>query len=718
MSAGITRADGAAKVTGEARYAADWQADGMVHAVLVTSAIPGGRILRADIAAASGTPGVVAVYTHRNAPRLNPVTAGVYPQTVLPLQDELVRYEGEPVAVVVAERLDQAQQAAKLVSIGYEPADFTVEMDTGTVRMPGPEAGFGRPADTSTGDMAAALAAADVVAGGEYRTAARHHSAIEPSATLAEYRDGTLTLHDATQGLFWTRDAVASALGLRPDDVRIVAQYTGGGFGSKGACRPHHLLAAAIARELGRPVRLVLTRAQSFTAHGYHPQTRQTVRLSAKRDGTLTAIRHSSRNPTAVYGADYVEMAAASSRFMYACPAIETSHRLTEIATVLPGPMRAPDDGPGMFALESAMDELAAALEMDPVDLRLRNDTSADPTSGKPFSGRELRACFTEGARRFGWRHTPPRSRRAGDDLIGWGAASAHMETFRFPASARATIDASGRVLIETAAQEIGGGTKTVLPQIAAAALGCPLSSVDLAMGDTTLPAAPVAAGSAQTLSTGSAVHAAARALLVKLASMALGEGRATADGVRLEGAEIIADGSHVRVADLLGRHGLGSLSAEETWAPAAADHAMHVWGAVFAEVRVDAALRLPRVSRITGVYSAGAIINPLTARSQMIGGITWGIGEALLERSVLDPALGRFVSKNLAGYLVPVNADVPDLDVSFVDEFDAAASPIGAKGIGELGATGVSAAIANAVYNATGIRVRDLPITPEALMP
>jgi xanthine dehydrogenase YagR molybdenum-binding subunit len=720
MTAAITRTDGPAKVTGTARYAADWPAGELTHAVLVTAAIPAGRIISIDTGAALAAPGVIAVFTHHNAPRLNQVTAGAYSQTVLPLQDDLVRYEGEPVTVVIAGRLEQAQEAAGLVRVEYALADFTADLDAAAhgARPPKPGAAGGRVMTSSTGDVAAGLAAADAVVDAAYQTAARHHSALEPSATLAEFRDGTLTLHDATQGLFWARDAIASALGLPAGNVRSIAQYIGGGFGSKGFCWPHQIIAAMTARAVERPVRLQLTRAQSFTGHGYHPATRQTVTLGATRDGQLTAIRHTSLNATSAYGPDHVEMAAGSSRSMYACPAIETSHRVAEIATILPTPMRAPDDGPGMFALESAMDELAAGLGLDPVELRLRNDTGTDPTSGKPFSSRELRACYHEGARRFGWQHHPVGSMREGNDLIGWGVASAHMQTFRFPASARVSADSSGRVLVETAAQEIGGGTRTVLPQIAASALGCPVGAVDLRMGDTRLPPAPVAGGSGQTLSTGSAVHAAARELLARLASMALAEGSAPADMASLDGADLVLrNGVRMSLHDLLGKANLTSVSAEGSWIPDGDEYSMHVWGAVFAEVRVDADLRLTRVGRLTGVYSAGRIINPLTAGSQMIGGMVWGIGEALLEQSVIDTILGRFLAKNLAGYLVPVNADVPRLDVAFVDETDLAASLIGGKGIGELGATGVSAAIANAVYNATGIRVRDIPITPEALM-
>lgn len=715
----LPRADGVAKASGTARYTADRTEPGVRHAVLVTAEVPAGRITAMDTAEAEQAPGVVTVLSHRNAPPLHPVTAGMYPHGLLPFQDDRVRYEGEAVAVVVADQLDQAVAAAERVAVRYDrqSAPTTLDDALADAYRPTPLPRWG-PADTSTGDLAAGLAAASTVVEGHYTTASRHHSAMEPAATLARFQDGRLTLYDASQGVFNVRTVVACALGMSAEDVRVLSPFTGGGFGSKGYTWPHEIIAAMTARHLGGAVLLTLTRAQSFTSHGYQPETRQSVTLGATADGRLTALRHTSVSPTSRYG-EYVEMAATCSRTAYACPAITTTHRVAPVATILPTPMRAPHEGPGMFALESAMDELAHELGIDPLELRLRNHADTDPTSGKPFSSKELRACYEAGARRFGWHDRPPapRSLRDGHELVGWGMAGATMNQFRFPAAARVRLAPDGGVLVEAGTQEIGTGTYTVLAQVAAETLGCPAGLVRVRLGDTLLPQTGMTAGSSTTLSVGSAVRAACRNLLARLVALASGE-EETAEAARLvDGALRHAGAVPLPLHELMARHGLAEVTAEGTWSPADDAASLHTFGCVFAEVAVDEDLCVPRVRRVVGAYSAGRIINPLTARSQMTGGITWGIGQALLEQSVTDASLGRFVSKDLAGYLVPVNADVPDLDVVFVDEYDDQASTIGARGIGELGAVGVSAAIANAVFHATGIRPRSLPITPESLL-
>lgn len=713
---GRTRVDGLAKVTGDARYAAEWPAEDLRHAVLVTATVPAGRITRLDAGAAERAPGVVAVLTHANAPRLSPPTAGAYGGR-LPFQDDQVCYEGEPIAVVVAERLEQARAAAALVRAEYavEPAVTDLDAAGDTAYPPTPTPRWG-PADTNVGDVDAGLARAAVVVRQRYTTAARHHAFIETSATHAEWRDGQLTLHDTTQGVFNVRAVLATALGLPFEAVRVTSEYAGGGFGGKGYVWPHQLIAAMTAKALGGAVRIMLTRAQSFTSHGYQPPTRQAVTLAADADGRLLAVRHESLSATATYG-EYPEMAANCSRTMYASASIETRNRVAPVNTILPTPMRAPHEGAGMFGLESAMDELACELGLDPLELRLRNYAETDPTFGRPFTSKELRACYQEGARRFGWPDRPAAvgSMRDGDDLVGWGMASAIGSTFRFPASARIRVDGTGDVVIEAGTQELGTGTYTVLPQIAAEYLGCAPGQITLRLGDTTLPQTGVTAGSSTTLSVGSAVKAAALELTAKLASMV----DSCPTTVSLNGAELVVKNgalSTVPLADLFARHGVAGVSAEGHWAADPLERSMHAFGAVFAEVAVDELLRVPRVRRLVGVYSAGRIINPLTARSQLTGGMMWGVGQALLERSVTDVGLGRFVSKNLTGYLIPTSADVPELDVGFVEEYDEHASTVGARGIGVLGAVGVAAAIANAVHHATGVRVRDLPITVDAL--
>lgn len=569
--------------------------------------------------------------------------------------------------------------------------------------------------------MAAGLAAAHTTVERVYTTAARHHLPMEPSATLAGWHDGELIVYDATQAVFNVREVLAGTLDLPAEKIRVITDFTGGGFGCKGFVWPHEIIAPMVARHIGGTVKLVLTRAQTFAAHGYQPATRQTVALGAGQDGGLTAVRHDSVSATATY-AEYTEMAASGSLTMYASPAIATTHRVAPVSTVLPTPMRAPAEGLGMFALESAMDELAGELGIDPVELRLRNHAEHDPSTGKPFSSKRLRECYALGAELAGWADRPPapRSVRDGDALIGYGMASSTMFSIGQPASARLTVRADGSVLIEAGTQEIGTGVYTIMPQVAAEVLGCSPGQVTLRLGDTTLPPTGGTYGSSTTGSVGSAVHAAARALAAKLASMAFAEGGASAEAVRLDGADVVLRGGpvdRVGLRELLDRSGTDAVSADGEWSPSDSGHTAMTFGAIFAEVAVDELLPIPRVRRLIGVYSAGRIINALTARSQMIGGMTWGIGQALLEQSVPEPHLGRWVAKNLAGYLLPVNADVPDLSVSFVDEYDEHAGALGAKGIGELGAVGVSAAIANAVHHATGTRVRDLPITPEALL-
>jgi len=704
----LERKDGDAKVTGRARYTADTSLPGLTFAAMVSSTIASGRMANIDSEAAAAAPGVLKVLTHQTTPRLAKLSPELPMQAPLPLQSDRIHHEGQPIALVVAETLEQAMYAAGLVRVSYEqePAsvDFREALDKGI-----PLTTYAEP-DTRVGDVDEAFSRAAVRVEHVYRTADRHHNTMEPSATIADWRDGRLTLHDATQWIWGVRMTLAAAFAIAPEAVRVRNAFVGGGFGCKGYVWPHQILAAIAAREVRRPVKLALTRAQTFTAHGYQTGTHQTVGLGAERDGTLMAIRHDSVTPTSMSD-DYMEYAAAGTRALYASPAIATRHRAVRVHRSTPTAMRAPHEGPGMVALEIAMDELAVALEMDPLELRLRNHADVDPTQGKPFSSKKLRECYMQGAERFGWSRRDPRpgSLREGNDLVGWGMATAIMSTFRFPANARITLRPDGEVLIEAGCQEIGTGAYTIMPQIAAETLGVPVDRVRLALGDTTLPETGGTFGSSTTMGVGSAVHDAAMKLRKKLDALAGGEGKAKAKDY----------------AELLAQNRVSGLSADGHWSPGTEasplgevkQWSMASFGAVFAEVRVDADLRIPRLTRCVGVYSAGRIVNPMTARSQIIGGIAWGVGQALLEASEMDRTLGRYLSKNLAGYLLPVNADVPAVDVSFVDEFDPHASTIGARGIGELGAVGVGPAIANAVWHATGIRVRDLPIRPEVLL-
>jgi xanthine dehydrogenase YagR molybdenum-binding subunit len=690
----MQRPDGPAKVTGAARYSADHCRDGMLHAVLVSARVPRGRVAELNCAAARAVGGVAAVLTAADLPRLTPPPVPPLAHSVIPMQDDRVHYEGQPIALVAASTREQAQHAASLVRARYAQTQPAVGFGSAEAVRPDGPYNLADP-DLAVGDVAAGMAAADVTVRQTYRTADRHHSPIEPSATLAWWDGDQLSLQDSAQGIFVVQAALAAAFGLPADHVHVSCPFVGGGFGCKGFVHPHQLLTAAAARVLGRPVQLVLTRGQMFTGCGHQPATRQSVALGAASDGRLTAVEHDSVN-AAARADDYAEYGTIGTRWLYATPALRVSTRVERLDRAQPNPMRAPHEGPGMFGVESAMDELAHELGIDPVELRLRNEPEADPVTGQPFSSRPLRACLLEGARRFGWaERTPqPRSMTQGRDLIGWGVAVATMDTFRFPSSARVRAHADGRVIIEAGTQEIGTGLPAMMALIAAKALGVAPEAVHIRHGDTGLPETGMTAGSSATMGVGSAVHAAASELNGKLAAL-----------------RSAAPGQQPSPAALLEAAGLDSLEAEGRWEPAGSSLSMHTYGAVFAEVRVDPDLGLVRLNRCTGVYGAGRIINPLAARSQMIGGITWGLGQALLEHSVFEPNLGRFLSKNLAGYIIPGNADIGEIDVHFVDDYDEHASPIGAKGIGELGAVGVSAAIANAVFHATGIRVRDLPI-------
>ncbi|MDQ6774073.1 MAG: xanthine dehydrogenase family protein molybdopterin-binding subunit [Candidatus Dormibacteraeota bacterium] len=695
----LSRAEGPAKVTGRAVYTADTHIPGVAYGVLIMSRIPSGHVTGIDSQAALASPGVLAVITPANAPRLKrPQLAAQF----LPLQDDVVRHEGQPVALLVAESLEDARHAARLVEVSYERTpprlDFRAHLDEAVTAQ------TFLPADFSVGDVEAGLAVADAVVDQTYRTADRHHNPMETSVTIAEWRGGDLTIHDSTQWVWGVRAAVAEAFGLAPERVRVHSDFVGGGFGSKGFIWPHQILAPLAAQVVGRPVRLVLTKADAFTSHGHQPATEQGLTLGARRDGTLLALRHTSSNPTSEADT-FVEYVAAGSPHTYACPAIETRHRVVRLNRSLPTPMRAPWEGMGMVGLEIAMDELAYKLQLDPLELRLRNYAETDPGNGLPFSSKRLRDCYRRGAERFGWqgRQMQAGSMRDRQDLIGWGMASAQMTTFRNPANARVTIDRQGRVLVEAGSQEIGTGVLTIMPQIVADVLGLDPDVVRMRLGDTTLPETGGTFGSSTTMGVGSAVRDAAVNLLADLGELA---------GSRAPDPQ--------QYGELLGAHGLERLSADGSWAPGreVEDVSMHTFGAVFAEVRVDEDLPIVRLARLVGVYSAGRVINPKLARSQMSGAMIWGLGQALLESSEMDPGLGRFLSKNLAGYLVPVSADVPELDASFIeDEYDPHAGALGAKGIGELGAVGVGPAIANAVFHATGVRVRELPIRPEMLM-
>jgi xanthine dehydrogenase YagR molybdenum-binding subunit len=730
----VSRFDGRLKVTGAARYTADIPLGEATHAAIVHSTIANGRTASVDTTAAERAPGVLAVFTHRNMPRMNPTPkpwSHLHPhgQSYLPLQDDQVHYAGQPIALVVAETQEQAAHAGTLIRIDYEaqgPVVFGPQTAKDAVDPPQ----FLWPVASSVGDAEAAIAAAPVRIERAYTTSDRHHNQMEPHATMAVWdADGTLTLYETTQHIFGTKELVSIVLDIPPDRINVVSHFLGGGFGGKAYVWPHTLLAALAAKVLKRPVRLQLTRAQMYAMVGHQPATIQTIALGADRDGKLTGIRHDSISPTPVFD-NYIEYAALVARSLWgASGGISTNHKVVHVNRNTPTPLRSPHEALGHFALESAMDELAYATAVDPVALRLLNDTEIDPHSGRPFSTRAMRKCLTAGAERFGWdKRTPePGSMRDGRYLIGQGMAGAIFTHWRWPAKARVTLKRDGSAVVETGTHDLGTGTYTVMQQVAADTLGLAPDKVTVRLGDTRLPASHASIGSATMANAGASVMLAAKAARDQAIELALtGRNAPFADARRDD--VVASDGTLLLVrknlsityVELLARNGLATLVGEGNYDPveeANGPKAVFSFAAVFAEVRVDPDLGLVRLNRFLGAYDAGRIINPKTARSQAIGGIIWGVGQALLEQSETDPVLGRFLNRNYSGYLVPTNADIPALDVLFVGEFDEEASPLGAKGLGELTAVSVAPAIANAVYHATGKRIRDLPITVEKLL-
>ncbi|HZS83656.1 MAG TPA: xanthine dehydrogenase family protein molybdopterin-binding subunit [Stellaceae bacterium] len=680
----LERLDGHAKVTGTAPYAFEHALRDPLYLYPLEAAIARGRMTAIDTAEAEALAGVVAVMTPRNAPRL----AADDDQELWLLQSEGIHFRGQLVGAVIAQTPEIARHAAALVRIAYEaePHDAALAADRDDLYKP-EQVNPDYAADTDEGDVEAALAAADVAIDATYTTPMEHNNPMEPHTTVAIWEGGVLTLYDSTQGAHSVRTTLAPVFGLAPDKIRIIAPYVGGGFGSKGTAHAHDVLAGLAAQMVpGRPVKFALTRQQMFWLAGYRTPTIQRIRLGAGRDGRLTAIVHEVIEQTARFK-EFAEQTATSTRIMYASPNRRTSHRLAKLDVPVPSWMRAPGETPGMFAGEVAMDELAVACGLDPIALRIRNDPAADPQSGKPWSGRKLVECLREGARRFGWdRRAPnPAARREDGWLVGMGVASSTYPAYALPGS-RATIryGEDQRYVVRIGAADIGTGTWTALTQIAADALGCPIEAVRLEIGDSALPHASVEGGSSGINCWGSAIVAAARAF------------RGQHGAAPVPGAEI---------------------GAEMPEDPEAQRFAMHSFGAQFAEVRVNADTGEIRVPRMLGVFSAGRIINPRTARSQFIGGMTMGLSMALHEESVLDPRFGHVVNHDLASYHIAAHADIGDIDAVWLDEVDPHSNPMGSRGIGEIGIVGAAAAIANAAWHATGIRIRDLPITPDKLL-
>jgi xanthine dehydrogenase YagR molybdenum-binding subunit len=677
LGTGVARVEARAKVTGEARYAYEQPAEGVLHAVAVGAPVARGRLRGVGAEEVVELPGVVTVLWHGNAPRLEEVPDG----ELRIFQSDRISYRGQMIAAVVAESLEAAGEAAHRLALDAEAEPHDVELREGHPRLYRPEQV--NPAfetDTDRGDVDAALASADVAIDATYTTPAFHNNPMEPHATMAAWEGGGLTVWDSTQGVAPARATIAQLFGLDPDGVRVISDHVGGGFGSKGTPRPQVVLAAMAARVTGRPVKVAVTRQQMFAMTGYRTPTIQRMRLAADREGRLGAIVHEVVEQTSTLR-EFAEQTAVVTRMMYAAPNRRTRHRLAALDVPTPSWMRAPGECPGMYALESAMDELAIALGMDPIELRVRNEPEVDPERGVPFSSRGLIACLREGAERFGWAGRDPRPamRREGRTLIGTGVAASTYPTYRRPSEAVARAESDGTFVVRVAAADIGTGARTVLTQIAAETLGAPIERVRVEIGDSAFPPGPVAGGSAGTASWGSAVARACEALR---------------DG---DAAEARAD------------------TAEEIQAQE--ELSRHAFGAQFAEAHVDLDTGEVRVPRLLGVFAAGRILNPRTARSQLIGGMTMGLSMALLEESVVDREFGDYLNHDLAQYHVAACADVVDIEAHAIEEDDPHLNPMGSKGIGEIGIVGTAAAIANAVHHATGVRVRDLPLRLDRLL-
>ena len=727
----LDRTDGVLKTTGAARYAAEFVLPGLCHGVMVLATIPRGRIANLDASKAEHAPGVSLVLSHRNAQALPDHGRAAFSppagRAMSLLQDDVVHYNRQPIAVVVADTFEHAVAGAALVDATYAPEAPLLDFERERAHEYKPKAVMDKPPDVTWGDPGAGERAADVRVDVTCTTPMQSHNPLEPHATIAHWDGARLTLYDATQYVSGVRETVSKTLGIPADDVRVISPFVGGGFGCKGSAWSHVTLAAMCAQKLRRPVKLVVDRQQMFGPVGGRPTTSQRIALGARRDGTLTFLRHDVVSHTSEFE-DWVEPSTAISHMLYACPNGATTQRLVKLNTGTPTFQRAPGEATGSFALEVALDELATQLHMDPLELRLRNHAEKEADTGKPFSSKHLRECYREAAERFGWSHrTPaPRSMRAGGQLVGWGMATATYPARRMGASARAALQSDGSVLVQSGSQDIGTGTYTVMTQVAAETLGVEPARVRFELGDTMLPRAPVSGGSMSAASVGPAVQAACRELRSKLIARAIADPQsplqgALADDVSIEAGQLSAKSDPRRREALAALAGRVSDPLEATAEAKPGDekqrYALHSFGAVFAEVHVDPDVGIIRVPRIVATYDVGRRLNAKTARSQLQGGIVWGVSFALLEHAIIDPRVGRIVNANLAEYHVPVNADIQAIDVTFVDHPDFAFNPLGIRGIGEIGITGVPGALANAIHHATGRRIRDLPITLDKLL-
>ncbi len=735
----VNRVDGRQKVTGTAQYAAEMVLGDMTFAVMVGSQVTGGHIAKIGTERALAAPGVLKVITHENRGSLGKLPSGLMEGggTVSgrpPLENNDVFHNGQFIALVVAESLEGARYAASLLDVKYDRDSFAVGLEDAVKTKYSPEKDqMGEPMNFERGDIEGALEKAEVKLDVAYSTPNEHPCAMEPHASVASWSGDKLTVYNATQWVSGDRTVLAAALQIPPDNVRVLCPFTGGMFGSKALTGAHTILAAIAARELKRPVKVVLSREQVLTAIGHRAETVQRLEMGASRDGKIQGLRHHVTSHTSIND-EFAEPASITSRMLYDTGTYGTAYDLVRMNVVQPSWMRAPGEAPGQYALESAMDELAYALNMDPVELRVKNETATNQQLGKPFSSRHLVECYHQGMERFGWnkRTKEPRSMKDGKTLVGWGMASATYPGYLMGAEVKVRLERDGsdvQAIVSTAGSDVGTGMYTMLAMTVADGLGLPVEQVKVLLGDSQLVNCAVAGGSNLTASTAPAATDACTEIkkeMLRLAAQAA-DGFTGAEGKQDE--FLFQDGriAHesnpelsIRYRDLLALQGLDGMDAQGGTTPIFGhneEFAFQSFGAHFVEVKVNEEIGRVKVSKIASVFDCGKIMNPKGARSQFMGGVVFGLGAALLEELTFDRTHGQPINADLAGYLVPVHADVPEIDISWVDHPDYHFNSMGCRGVGEIGITGVAAAIANAVYHATGVRVRDLPITPDKLI-
>ncbi|HSP45347.1 MAG TPA: xanthine dehydrogenase family protein molybdopterin-binding subunit, partial [Chthoniobacterales bacterium] len=714
------RVDGRLKVTGAAKYSVEFEVPNCAHGWTVESNIANGKISAIDTKLAQAVPGVLAVLTHLNMPKFKNAPkkeergggSGIRNEERFPFSDDGVHYAGQYVALVIAGTIEQARHAASLVKVSYAPEEPVLTMEAAAKKADKPKKNNDTPVQINNGDVAAALNDANLVKIEEtYITPTETHNPIEMSGTIAQWDgDKKLTLYDATQFVKGVQNILARALGLELENVRIVCPFVGGAFGCKGAVWMHVLLAAMGAKVAGVPVKLHVSRRNMFVGTGHRTPTRQKLTLAATRDGKLQAIQHVSETLTSPVGQFTESCGSRSSGLMYESPSIRVEETVYPVNVSTPTFMRAPGECPGTYALECALDELAIAVKMDPVALRLANHADNHPTKNIPFSAKHLKEAYQQGAEKFGWskRNPEPRSMRDGDLLVGWGMATATYPAHKMSAAAKVILRADNTATVQCATHDLGTGAYTAFTQISSEQLGVPFENVTFELGKSDFPFGPVAGGSNSTATVGTAIHEAAVLLHKALAELAVKDSKSPLYNLKIDDIAKVGEGRIGVVtdqtksdafADILKRAGRDSIDvqSEQTQPEQSKTNAFQSWGAHFCEVKIDPLLPRVQVTRVVSVMNCGRVVSAKTARSQILGGVTMGIGMALTEETSYDPATGLPVIRNLADYHVPTNADVPEIDVSFVGEPDFTFNPIGARGMGEIGITGIAAAIANA---------------------